>query len=83
MLAALLIASFLTAAAFALYALSATWRQYGTMAMGLRAELKECGETRPFGWSRTELTVTRGAAVVRLPVKPVGRPLEHGWRAAA
>lgn len=87
MLALALTALFACAALLALAAMAQSWRQYGTAALALRGELKQCGVMRGFDYRIiTHDMPSRGPAkIIALPVKSSARrPLKQpALRAAA
>ena len=87
MFALTLIALFASAALLAVACLAQSWRQYGTAALALRGEMKQCDATREFDYRiiSHDLPSRKPAQVIALPVRPsVRRPLRQpALRAAA
>jgi hypothetical protein len=87
MLALTLTALFASAALLAIAAIVHSWRQYGTAALALRGELKQCEATRGFDYRiiTHDRPSRKAAQVIALPVKPsMRRPQRQpALRAAA
>ncbi len=87
MIALALTALFASAALLAIAAIAQSWRQYGTAALAVRGELKQCDATRSFTFRIISHDGPRrkAAQIIALPVRlVVRRPLlQPALRAAA